>query len=314
MKILLTGAFGNVGSSTLEELLKKGQDVRVFELDTPKNKRRAKKYPKVEFVWGNITQKQDLEKVVSNVDAIIHTAAIIPPLADQKPEFAYNVNVNGTENLIKAIQEQSSHARIIYTSSISIYGDRLRNPLIKTTDLPHPNKGDSYAEQKLHAEELIKNSGLPWTIFRLTYVASPNKLKMDPLMFDMPLETSLEIGHTSDIGLALATAIDKSEMREKTFDLAGGEECRTTYREYLNNMFKRFGFGRNFLPEKAFAKKGFHCGFLDTFKSQQILQYQKHTLAEYYKEIKEKVKNKRFFLRCVKQIVRTYLIGKSPYY
>ena len=42
MKVLLTGAFGNVGLSTLEELLKRNYDIRIFDIKTKRNKRLAK--------------------------------------------------------------------------------------------------------------------------------------------------------------------------------------------------------------------------------------------------------------------------------
>ena len=135
-----------------------------------------------------------------------------------------------------------------------------------------------------------------------------------PLMFDMPLNTSIEICHTKDVGRALANAIDKPETRGEIMNIAGGEKCRTSYREHLNDMFEIFGLGREFLPEEAFAQSGFHCGFLDTTESQKHLQYQRHTLGDYYKEVKKQMRHRRPFLKCAKPIVRAYLLGKSPYY
>ena len=133
-------------------------------------------------------------------------------------------------------------------------------------------------------------------------------------MFDMPLATSIEICHTKDVGLALANSVDKLEIRGQIMHIAGGEKCRTLYKNYLSTMFEKFGLGKNFLPAKAFNKGKFHCGFLETEQSQKTLQYQRHTLKDYYEEVKNKVKHKRPFFACIKPFIRSYLLKKSPHY
>ena len=55
MKVLLTGAFGNVGASALDELLRQGHAVRCFDLQTPGNERAARRYrDRIEVVWGDL--------------------------------------------------------------------------------------------------------------------------------------------------------------------------------------------------------------------------------------------------------------------
>ena len=89
MRILLTGAFGNVGLSVLKELLDRDHDIRILEIKNRKNLRISRKIQKdVEIIWGDITNKLDVEKAVKSRDVIIHLAAIIPPLADRLPELA----------------------------------------------------------------------------------------------------------------------------------------------------------------------------------------------------------------------------------
>jgi len=315
MNVLLTGAFGNVGLSTLKELLKKDYNVRVFEVYNRKNRKLAKKFKnKIDIVWGDLRNKDDVESAVKEEDVIIHLAAIIPPLADVNTRLAESVNVGGTNNLLNAIKNQTQKPKLIFTSSIAVYGDRLDNPMIKTTDILAPSRGDYYALTKITAEKLIRNSGVDFAIFRLTYITSVNKLNMDPLMFHMPLDTSIEICDTKDVGLALANAVECDEVWGDTFNLAGGERCRITYREYLNDMMEIFGLGRNYLPEEGFAEKDFHCGFCDTYKSENLLHYQKHTLQDYYKEVEKKVRTKSRFVPMVKSIVRLNLLKKSEFY
>lgn len=318
MKVLLTGAFGNVGKSTLTALIAVGYNVRVFDIDTSYNRKYARTYkdhPKVEIVWGDLCNFSDvLNAFDESIGIVIHLAAIIPPLADKKPELAEAVNVGGTKNILAAIKAQSRPPRLIYTSSIAVYGDRVDTPFIKVTDPLTPNDDDRYAKTKLTCENLIQDSDIEWAIFRLTYIVSLDKLQMDPLMFHMPLKTSIEICHTEDVGLALANAVENEEIWGNIFHIAGGEKCRTTYKEYLECMMELFGLGSNWLPEEAFSTGNFHCGFMDTKRSQNLLQYQQHTLEDYYKAVEKKVGYKRWVTRLVQWFVRRHLLSKSEFY
>ena len=316
MKVLLTGAFGNVGLSTLKELMKRKYDIRIFDIKTKKNKRIAYKYKKdVEVVWGDLRNYKDVERAISDRDVVVHVAAIIPPLADKKPKFAESVNVGGTANIVKAMESQPKKPKLIFTSSVAIYGDRLENPLITPEDKLNPNHDDEYAKQKIICEELIKKSSLEWAIFRLTYIVSLNKLQMDPLMFEMPLETCIEICDTKDVGLALTNAVENEEIWGNIMHIAGGKKCRILYREYLNEMLDIFGIGFEELPKEAFRRdRGFHCGFMTTDKSQALLNYQRYTLDEYFNAVRKKVAFSRLFTMMFKPIAQKYLLNKSHYY
>ncbi|MFX1375363.1 MAG: NAD-dependent epimerase/dehydratase family protein, partial [Promethearchaeota archaeon] len=107
MKVLLTGAFGNVGLSTLKELINKNYEVRVFDIKNKRNNRTAKKFKgQIEIIWGDLRNPEDVEMGVYGCDVIIHVAAIIPPLADKKPKFAEAINVGGTSNIIETMKKQ----------------------------------------------------------------------------------------------------------------------------------------------------------------------------------------------------------------
>jgi len=315
MNVLLFGAFGNVGLSTLKELLNNDYNVRVFEVYNRKNRKIAKKFKnRIELIWGDLRNREDVNNAVLNQDVIVHLAAIIPPLADSNISLAESVNVEGTKNILDAIKEQAKKPKLIFTSSVAVYGDRRDNPMIEVSDPLAPSKGDYYAITKISAEKLIRESGVDFAIFRLTYITSIDKLNMDPLMFHMPLDTSIEICDTKDVGLALANTVENDEVWGETFNIAGGKQCRITYREYLNDMMEIFGLGRNFLPEEGFAEKNFHCGYMNTDKSQNLLKYQKHTLEDYYREVKKKIGPKKHFMPVIKWMIRLHLLKKSESY
>lgn len=168
-----------------------------------------------ELVYGDISNVADLEKVASNQNYIIHLAAIIPPAADDNPELAKKVNVEGTRNLVQLLEHHSSNCFLIYSSSISVYGDRLENPYISVGDPLKPSPGDNYALTKIEAEGIIQKSTLGWTIFRLSAIMGGHK--MSKLMFHQPLDTSLEIATPQDTARAFVKAIEKQEQLARKF-------------------------------------------------------------------------------------------------
>jgi nucleoside-diphosphate-sugar epimerase len=315
MKVLVTGAAGLIGKSVVEELLNLHHCVRAFDMRNSKAKALERKKKKVvEWRFGDLRNIADVSDAVRGMDVVIHLGAIIPPLSNKNPQFAEYVNVDGTENVIRAIKKRNPYCRLIFTSSVSVYGDRRKNPLIRPTDPPNPNPGDAYALQKAECEALIRASGLTWAIFRLTYVVSPEKLKLDPVMFEMPLETSIEICHVGDVGLALSRAVSEERVWGKIMHIAGGEKCRTTYREYLDRMMQLFGLGQGFLPEGAFSTQRSYCGHMVCGLSQQLLHFQRYELEDYYREVERQYCMKRLLLTLIRPLAQHCVLNRSPYY
>jgi len=102
MNVLVTGAFGNVGRSTVDELLRQGHSVRCLDLKTPSNKRAARKLNGLaEVVWGDLRNPEEMAAAVCDQDAIVHLAFIIPKLSatgvecESHPTWAEEINVGG---------------------------------------------------------------------------------------------------------------------------------------------------------------------------------------------------------------------------
>lgn len=318
VKILLTGAFGNVGTSTLNELIKTDHYIRCFDIPTKANKRKARRYKKhfdkVEICWGDLRNISDLEQAVAGIDVVIHLAAIIPPLANIKPEFAEPINVGGTRNLITAMKKQQNPPKLIFSSSVATYGDvrhKGADYIIKTTDAFNPSSHDHYARHKIKCEKMVRNSGLTWTIFRFSAIM-PVDQSVDPVMFDVPVDTPIEHTDTRDTGLAMARAATNDEVWGKTLHIAGGEKCRVTYEEFVGRLLEAMGIGR--LPNYAFGNEPFHCGYMDTTESQRILQYQNHTFDDYVQDTKNRLAFARILAIICRPAVRSWLLKKSPYY
>jgi nucleoside-diphosphate-sugar epimerase len=289
----------------------------VLEVRTPRTEKLLRPFRhEVELHWVDLAARASLEACVGDVAGVIHLAAIIPPLADRQPALAERVNVQGTRQLVEALQQYAPDAFLLYSSSVSVYGDRVKDPWIKVSDLLRPSEGDHYAVTKIEAEQIIKRSGLRWSIFRLTGIFNPRQ-KLDPLFFHMPLETCLEMATTRDTGYALVEALEHTaELQGRTFNLGGGERCRVTYRDLLQGCFAAAGLSDMDFPEEAFADQNFHCGyFLDSAELQQILHFQRDSFEDYLDRYARHVPAlRRWFTTLLRRPIKRYLLQKSEPY
>ncbi|MFX0177665.1 MAG: NAD-dependent epimerase/dehydratase family protein [Candidatus Hodarchaeota archaeon] len=320
LKVLLIGASGTVGREVFTELLNKKQDyeISLFLRNSRKNRKMFKSFRKeISIFWGDIRHYDEVEKAVSDQDIVIHVAAVLPDNSLKNPQLAFDTNVGGTKNVVSAMLKEAKRPSLIYTSSVAVYGDRLKNPIIKVSDPIVENSHDVYTNTKIEAEKLIQNSGLRYCIFRLTYVVATNLLKFRRIMFYMPLKTSLEIIHAKDCGLALVNAIGSNRVWGNAFNLSGGKNCQIMFEDHLNDILEIMGFGRNFLPKFAFAEKDFHCGFFDlmeTQKTQELLNFQRYSLDDFYSEVKDWVGIRRYLASLGKPVIRWFILRKSKFY
>lgn len=316
MKILLTGGSGTVGSQLLSFLVAQGKhDISVFDLPTKKAQKAYQVYhDKIQLIFGDLTKIEEVEAACKDIDVAIHLAAIIPPLADEKPDLAHNVNVVGTENLLRSLEKHSPKAFFLYASSVSVYGDRLTNHLIKVGDPLSPSLGDEYAVTKIKAEELISGSSLDWSIFRLSAIFGANNHQSPALMFHMPLATQMEITTDKDTARAFFHAIEKQEeLRNRIFNLGGGEPCRVNFKDFLDRSFSISGLNGIEFPEKAFAEKNFHCGYYaDGDDLENILNFREDTMETFYNMLEAGTSPiKKFFTSLFKGSARKHLLSLS---
>jgi nucleoside-diphosphate-sugar epimerase len=316
MKVLLTGAFGNVGSSALEELLEQGHQVRCFDVKTRENIRAARKIKgKADIFWGDLRHHEDVNAAVKGQDVVVHLAFVIPTLSatgvssEANPEWAREINVGGTKLLLDAMKAQPRPPKILFSSSLHIYGRTNDQPPPRlVTDPPKPI--EHYAKHKVECEQLIRESGLTWSIFRLG-AALPVRLVIDPGMFDVPLDNRIEFVHIKDVGLAIATALDEDRVWGKVLHIGGGSRCQLYQREILDGVLSAIGIGM--LPEEAFTKIPFPTDWLDTDESQEILDFQQRTLQDYIQDVVSMLGFRRNLVRVFRPAIRAWLLSKSPF-
>ena len=311
MKILLTGAFGNVGSALRREDKARGHQIVCFDQPTKKNRAKAKRQ-NATVVWGDIRDRADVERAMAGVDAVIHLAAIIPPGSLHAPELARQVNVVGTENVIAAAQAQPVPPKIAFASSFALFGPTQHLPPPRTLDDPI-NPTDDYTRHKAACETALKESGLDVTILRLGAVIPIEVFGvLDPMMFDVPLEDRMEFVHPADVGLAFLTAVERDDVAGRTFLIGGGPRCQLYERDIVNGPLVRLGIGA--LPDEAFGHEPFQIDWADTTESQAVLQFQRYTFNDCMDHMVANLGWKAPFVKFARPIARWQLLRTSHHY
>ena len=151
MKYVVTGGAGFIGSHVTKKLVERGDIITVIDnMNTGKEKNLEPVRDKINFVKGDILDIDLLEDMTKDTDGVFHQAALasVQDSFDEPNEY-HNVNVNGTENILKLSKKYGF--KIVYASSSSVYGNPIKIP-IKESDERNPI--NPYAETKLKKEEL----------------------------------------------------------------------------------------------------------------------------------------------------------------
>jgi nucleoside-diphosphate-sugar epimerase len=144
MNILVIGGSGFIGTRLVENLIKDGHNIKIFD------KVKSQKYPELTII-GNVKNKEKLIKESKDIDIIYNLAA---EHADNvSPLSLYDeVNVGGASNIVDAAKENGIN-KIIFTSSVAIYGLDRGTP----NESLEPQPFNEYGSSKLKAEKVFKN-------------------------------------------------------------------------------------------------------------------------------------------------------------
>lgn len=229
--ILVTGGTGHVGSPLVKALVKQGARVRIISLD------RNAKIKGAEIIYGDILNDEAVKKAMEGVDTVYHLAAIVDYGPSPK-KLMYDVNVNGTKNILK----YSEGKKLIYLSTTSVYGRKMKeNPANENT----PYNPDSYyGKTKEIAEKLVLDGsgivlrspviyGPGFTAGFDVSLAQMQKGKM-PIIGDG--SNRIQWIHISDLIQALLLARDKGKPGEKY--LVSGSDTKT--QKELSEMTARY--------------------------------------------------------------------------
>jgi len=154
--IVVTGGSGFVGRALVNYLIESGEEVKIFDNFSNSSKSKIQQLLKkgASLVEGDIRNYQNLESSISKCDTVIHLAAQIDVQKSIiNPKENYEINVEGTKNLLKACLKQNVQ-NIIAASSAAVYGNPSELPLTESSPkIPL----SPYGESKLEMEKLIRD-------------------------------------------------------------------------------------------------------------------------------------------------------------
>jgi len=281
-RVLVTGGAGRLGITVCNTFLQNGFQVRVFDVDTARNRRNIKELDgRAEILWGDVTRPDSVRRAMAAVDAVVHMAAILPPVADEKPELAAAVNVGGTGIIVDLIKEKDKRIPLVYTSSVAVFGPNPGATRPISVDRSTPRPEGIYAGTKFQAENLIKEAGIDYVILRLTATMYPifevSDLKR---MLTVPLDNRVEFCHLENTALAILNAVRTfNTVKGHTLVISGGSEQRMLYKDMIGAILKVLGLPLP--PVRKFTRHPYYLDWYYTSKSQQLLNYQQKTFNDY---------------------------------
>jgi nucleoside-diphosphate-sugar epimerase len=211
MKIFITGATGGIGSFLVPSLADSGYELILLSIAPDIT---FSKYKNVQVLVGNILDSASYQTALIDVDIIIHLAAVTHT---NDTALYYKINTEGTRILLAAA-ETANVKRFIFVSTRAI-----------------GKAGGGYSDSKAQAEELVKASGLAWTIVRPAEVYGVNEqealTKLITGIEKMPFVPVLGNGRyklapvrINDVVQALCASLSRENTVGKTYTLAGPEE------------------------------------------------------------------------------------------
>ncbi|MDR3307213.1 MAG: NAD-dependent epimerase/dehydratase family protein [Endomicrobium sp.] len=169
-KILLTGATGFVGSHIAEALVEANHNV-ICAIRQTSNLKWIKNLP-LKYKYGSLNNKNFLEKIVKDVDVVVHCAGIVRAMT--KEEY-FKANVENTKSLCEAILRNNPNLKkFVFISSQAAMGASPAGSVRKITDVCEPVS--DYGLSKIEAEKELKRilcGKVPYVIFRPASVYGP---------------------------------------------------------------------------------------------------------------------------------------------
>ena len=282
-EILITGGAGNFGRGLAEALREQGHALRILDLPSC-DFSFFDGWDNTQVLPGDIMDTAAMQKALEGVDWLFHLAAILPPAAEVDRDRTFRINVDGTRSVMEACSSLSEPPKLIFASSISVYGDTT-----DTTDLIGPDHPaapiDIYAESKLVSEEDLKASNLPYVNLRIAAISIPAFLD-PPEPWPFQADQRIELIALSDLVTAMVSLVGVDEALGKTLIISGGPTWRVMGEEYV----RRWGEIMEIpVEEMDFLDRPGWMNWYDTEESQRLLNYQKTPLDEFFKQLEAAV-------------------------
>ncbi len=231
MKVFLTAAAGFVGSRLLDDLLAAGHEVTALAHSDRSLEQLRRLHPELNIARGDVTKAGDMLKAVpSGTEAVIYIPGLLREFPSKGITFR-GVHVEGVRNTLAAARNAGA-TRWIEMSALGTG--------------PHGKTG--YFRTKWEAEELVRSSGMQWTILRPSVIFDdrPTKLKtfvneIAKAIRQLPFIPILGTGKfrlqpvsVDDVSQTIVQALSKPETIGKTYEIGGPEKL--TYTEIVTTI------------------------------------------------------------------------------
>lgn len=326
-RVLLTGAFGNVGENTIIHLCAQGYEVFALDVRTKANRAKAdrlrRRYP-FETKWVDLRDAEMVKTAVAQIepDAIAHVAAVIPPFAYRAPAVAHAVNVGGARNLVTASLAMARPPKFVNVSSYTVHGPRNPHrggpPMDETTPLA---PADNYARHKVEAESIVHGSGLDAVTLRFgVAVPTDPRWGTDPdflrVNFLFPPDRNMHLIDSRDAALSVVNAIGVSTEGRRLL-IGGDDSCKVTARAFSTRLLEARGLrplsDRGFRMGHPDVDASWHGdGHMDSAPAQALLHFQQHTFDDYLAFVRRQAGLSRYAARIVDPLVRRWITSLSP--
>jgi nucleoside-diphosphate-sugar epimerase len=325
--VLVTGGFGLVGSETVRRLAADGRRVVATDLDTPANRKALALPQGVDAPrWADLTDPDQVQRLISDVApaAIIHLAAIIPPLIYRNAKLARRVNVEATASVVRVAESQPTPPRFVQASSNAVFGPR--NPhrhteILRADDPMRPC--DLYSGTKAEAEEIVRSSSLDWVVLRFGGVLGTDisafPLSLDAMYFEslLPADGRLHSVDVRDVASACAAATTADAVGEILL-IAGDESHHLRQGDVGPAMSAALGIpgalpaGRPGDPDSD--TDWFVTDWMDTSRAQDALKFQHHSWPDMLAELQSQAGWKRYPGRLVAPLIREFMKRRGAYW
>ena len=243
-KLFVTGATGFIGSFIVEEALRQG-----YEVWAAIRKSSSLKYltdERIHLLEVNLSDGKVLKKQLESFDFdyVVHAAGVTKCLNSN--DF-FIVNVDGTRNLVSAIQDNGMHIKkFIYVSSLSVFGpvhEQMPYTDIMDNDVPQPDT--AYGKSKLEAERYLSSlSDFPYVILRPTGVYGPREKDYFMMTKSIKQHVDFAVGYqpqvltfvyVKDVVQAVFKAIEKGSAGACYFLSDGKEYSSRSFSDLIQN-------------------------------------------------------------------------------